>query len=1602
MKVKGKQSKKIIIALLAILIIILAGVGSVGILSKTTNNNLQSDKQLRKQLADASVTEIELSGAVGVTEPMEVNGAKKITGKGSLCAANGYEATDIDALLVLNDKADVSLGGNVTIDASSVDCAIYVSKNASLTIGEETLISNAKAANIYSLGEVLQTGGTLEKGHDNVYIAKGGHFLWEAGSNLSSVNHGVHIEEGATLKATSENASMREAGSHGIFLQGTAEINDILIVKSDGNQIDVGENATLTINGGDIAYGNYNGVNNRGTLVMNGGSIYNSAYSGIVNSGETELKAGSLLNNSDKGILNRNGGKLTIVSKDMTIGSNAYGIGNEENAVCELANAAIRANKTNNIINFGYMNIHDVTIENSGSNSINSNFGGVTILKNVIIDGTGKNHGIYCEHNSVVELENVTIKNITQRGIHNLNGEIKGKNVIFENVGTACISSAAHKRLGSGTITLENVKTVDAGSNSLYLDGAGAGIVHITNSVFGATGSNNISIKMGEAHLTNVEIQGNTEGSGESAHGIYATGGKLYMTDCTISGATGSAVRNNGGYIEIKQLKVANNKVHNIFASKGTTILKTSTLAASGYHHVYCKGGTVTLDDCVLKKGAVSCLSVTDEGKVTAQDAIFEATSGNNLTITGGSVILGNTSVLGNLAECNDSTHGVYIKAGKISLKNSSIGCTTGSAIRNSGGIVEATDLSVNDIKVHNIFASDGSTVVKDSVLSAPDYHHVYCKGGEVTVKSCTLEEGAQSTLSVPTGGVVKVENSKLGATSQNNITITGGAVRVEKSKILGNLSDCSASTHGVYLTAGNISVENSTITHTTGNAIRTKGGDVNVDGLQVSNIGITEVGSHVITTAASDSGVCGKVIVSGLLLGENCLTTNSRYALYSENDGCYSEIGYSSLTAGKDNTLICNNNGTIVLQEGLELYGAGRAVYNRGIMIMNGGKIHDNGDETQGAADGTAIVNIGDLTINGGEIYNNYTRTWAAINNTKSKTYVGTLIINGGKVYNNTSAHHGGGVSILNGTQGVIAGAEFYNNKAAQSGGAVYVGKNSTLSVSDSKFHNNIGTGKDIMLVGFDPNSSLSSQLTLKGKIEAEEINSAQKNAYVSIQGVLSNGSSIMLNVPNTTGSIVVKSENADVMSANMAYLKLVKALVSESLGLKLDSEHPEQALLATDTTPSVCASIGENEYYSLQEAVNAAANATDNKVIIEIIKRIYLTDTITIPDGYDITIQDNGTKRTISRSSTWAENTTMFSLGSGSKLSFVSTGTDAEPKLVIDGNKANTTAGTVTRLVSIPTGTTVNVGAGVQISNHKTHDEKNNKNGGAISVDGGILNITGGVLNDNEGARGGAVNVTVSNSVVNITGGTFSNNKATVVHGGAINVLSGLTGCTFTVRGANFTSNTATNQGGAIYFDNSTMDASIENCTFTSNTAQYGGAIVNNIQKKAGDKKVILTGNTFTGNTGTKGGGVLSTGKNTITVFDDNVFSGNSGSTQGADVRVGDETSEIKLSGANSFEAYLYKKAYLYLNEDFAASSQITIICNNDKSEGDVIVQCAKANVATASVNCFTLSGTKLNGFVLTVDGTNLKLKKANGISLGISLLANMLSELLSNQEL
>ena len=192
--------------------------------------------------------------------------------------------------------------------------------------------------------------------------------------------------------------------------------------------------------------------------------------------------------------------------------------------------------------------------------------------------------------------------------------------------------------------------------------------------------------------------------------------------------------------------------------------------------------------------------------------------------------------------------------------------------------------------------------------------------------------------------------------------------------------------------------------------------------------------------------------------------------------------------------------------------------------------------------------------------------------------------------------------------------------------------------------------------------------------------------------------------------------------------------------------------------------------------------------------------------------------------------------------------------------------------------TGGTLNISGDTTFTSNKT-----NAAGGAINVAAGSATIRDTKFENNESALGGAINA-YNDTVVNIYNSEFINNTSTDNStggddGGAIYNLG-----TMLVDGSTFEGNGAddsdTNSSGGAIENGAHGTLTVNNSTFTGNTAYQAGAVMTN------GGETDITGSTFTGNSAVAAGGAISTISGGTATVTGSTFTGNSAGTNGGAV--------------------------------------------------------------------------------------------------------------------
>ncbi len=191
---------------------------------------------------------------------------------------------------------------------------------------------------------------------------------------------------------------------------------------------------------------------------------------------------------------------------------------------------------------------------------------------------------------------------------------------------------------------------------------------------------------------------------------------------------------------------------------------------------------------------------------------------------------------------------------------------------------------------------------------------------------------------------------------------------------------------------------------------------------------------------------------------------------------------------------------------------------------------------------------------------------------------------------------------------------------------------------------------------------------------------------------------------------------------------------------------------------------------------------------------------------------------------------------------------------RILLEKNSASLTV----KNLSFINGKTSDEGAAIMVSwrgklivnnckfDNNIADKGGEAGGGAIFLASeSSADISNSVFSNNKGSLGGAIRNLLSN--LTITNTKFNNNQARSASGGAI-YIDGANGDNgkITIKGSSFTGNKAATQGGALFnFLYNKNVTTIENTTFSGNTADQGGGIWTSGGNLGG-----LTGFTGTGN--------------------------------------------------------------------------------------------------------------------------------------------------------
>jgi hypothetical protein len=409
--------------------------------SLMTGGGADRTRELQALLDDESRTTIELNGTYIISKTLHVKGTKVLTGSAKISMKDKavqpegaqefkpgegpkFGCPKLDALdastqlnmFIVDPKANLTVGGKVTIDGNSAANGIYVSKEACLTIAENADFKGAYYTNIANDGTLTVSGGKLDEaaGHNVINNAQ----MEIKDGQLTGSQDGAVVYNAGTLSMSG--GKVEKSKKHNIYVASTAKFTisggEIGVSKIDGIYVEQG--ATADVSGGTISGSTIHSVDSAGSVLIGDVSITNG---GLLNNGggKMEIKGAKISETESQAIFN-NGGEVTGSDVTITYAFNfaIYNMGtmSMEGLVIDKVSQNAIENAANSKFTGSNIKITDL---GKGRNGVR-NFGSMDI-SDVSIDGAY--HTIYNEGDITAKNINITKSEIN--AIYNKGGKVK-------------------------------------------------------------------------------------------------------------------------------------------------------------------------------------------------------------------------------------------------------------------------------------------------------------------------------------------------------------------------------------------------------------------------------------------------------------------------------------------------------------------------------------------------------------------------------------------------------------------------------------------------------------------------------------------------------------------------------------------------------------------------------------------------------------------------------------------------------------------------------------------------------------------------------------------------------------------------------------------------------------------------------------------------------------------------------------------------------------------------------------------------------------------------------------------------------------------------
>lgn len=1230
-------------------------------------------------------------------------------GSGSVMTISNAVLSETTSHNVRHSRGTMTLT-NVTIDGVKLKENSSSSVHAIYSTGDKLIINNCTIQNIEDGRAVFNRGTDTEiKGLTCINI--NGYAVANALGSDDWPGDGTVSIDGLVIKDPAASAILQETPG------GTVTIKNSTLTSAGTNNIIVNNRGTMIIEDGVDMTCTGRAINNKGVMVINGGVIHDitpassTMASALYNAGTMTINNCEVYNNT---------GTLKGVIGNVSVAYDYNQDGVNEKLYGTLT------------INGGKFYNNKVT---GGNNSL---YGGAVYIDAgttaSLLGGYFYNNDAGSYGNDIYNAGNLTVGNVVvgydasgkAYTVDSMTGELYTTNAL-----TFAGSRFGHSASNPLSLSLESLElgTAAVAVSSQMADTLKAGIKvnnmddewylnYVDGSLLIWKEGMEPVCRIGNTTYYSLAAAVDSVGDGESAT-------IEILTDVTLSGTinigSDSVTKNitiiDDGSGSVKTISRGSNLTGRFFrVYEGSSLsLKTS------------KDSNAEADRFLVFDGTTSSetsdsqfIYVNKNGKVTINKGVVLQ---NNTTKSGGAVMnVAGTAVINGGVMKNNKTTGSYGGAFYV----------TGSLTIKGGTISE------------NTAKNDGGAV------------YVY-KTGKLTMTAGTLKNNK----------VGSVDND-IAVNAEGDVLDMQGSAYAEYIKLMVNSSDCAVNITGdLTTTQGNMTI---VCAEETDGRVVIKDGSYTADDMALFQLAEDSAcnlqldGTQVIlkekerlvyleenqtsyatiqqAVDAVEDGGTGTIVLKGdtsisscVNLGDGTITKN----ITIKDDGTARTISRGSSNAGRFFRVYAGSSLTLISSSGndatplLKLDGGSTTnkdaqfIYSQGTVTINAGVVLQNNMNSTGA--GAVMVNKGTVTMNGGLIQNNQTTT-----------------ANGGAIY-------------------VAANGEFIMKGGSITGNKVASGKygSGVYSLGKLKIQGGSITGNTVGNTASEDvcYSYTGSRLEMKGTAYVQNIR-LSASCVIQVTGDLTTETAMAITCDDVAEDRVVIQAGA-YTEANVAKFKMAEG---STFGLKLkDNGEYKEAVLYATSEPVYIQETGAY-YATLSEAVDAVESGGTATIVLK--GDVTITNLIELGDSKasvkkNITIKDDGSKRTISRGSSYTGR--FFRVYPGCSLTFSTTAnTDDNQLLVIDG--AGNSGSEAAQFIYVAGSSssvkgTITINAGVVFQNNT------NPNGGGgvvcIAKYGEVIMNGGNLCNNTVKAQNGGAFLVQKNGSLTVNGGTITGNRVT-----------------------------------------------------------------------------------------------------------------------------------------------------------------------------------------------------------------------------------------------